>query len=617
MCGIFGLVASDFNTEDLKEATRTITHRGPDAEGFFMDSSDSFNVCLGHRRLSIIDLTENANQPFFSSDGRYVMVYNGEIYNFKELRIKYNLTTRTKSDTEVIIELFARYGESIVRELNGMFAFVVFDQIEKIIYAFRDRFGVKPFFYYWDNSTFVFASEIKAILKALRYPPQTDMSALGYYLTLGFIPAPITIYKKIFKLEPGHRIVYDIKKQNFFFSPYVNLSEFISQKTEEDSDNIVEKVESLLLKSVERQIISDVPIGIFLSGGIDSSLLTALVREVSEEKVKTFTLGFSDSQFDEIRYARKIAKHLDTDHHELVVSGQDLINNLDFVLQSYDEPYIISAGFSAFALSEFCRRYVKVALSGEGADELFLGYGFYNWAKRLHTFPFRPFAAMMYKVLSLSPDSYIRHKADLLKLPKDYEQQHIFTQEQFYFSRKDLTKNFSPDVFVSDFKHSNVSYPATRLFNSVEKQSWFDIHKYLVDDLLTKIDRASMAYSLEVRVPYLDNDLFNYVINIHSRFRMKGNQTKYILKKIIEKYIPKELTERQKWGFAPPIRNWLKKELKFMINDYLSEKMIKRYGIVNYEYVEELKNKFQQGHEYIFNKLWLLILLHKWLEDRK
>lgn len=616
MCGISGFVAPQLGLENLQSATRILQHRGPDAEGYFMESLGHLQIGLGHRRLSIIDLSESANQPFYSSDGRYVMVYNGEIYNFRELRKKYQIRTKTKSDTEIIIELFARHGVSTIRELNGMFALVIFDQQEKKIYAFRDRFGVKPFFYYWDGSSFIFGSEIKTILRILRPGPEINVGALRYYLNFGFIPAPFSIYKNIFKLQPGFTLKYEIKDQNFSCFPYVRLSEFVAENTEENPETAVKNVEFLLLKSVERQIISDVPLGIFLSGGTDSSLLAAIAREVSTEKVKTFTLGFSDSLYDEMPYARRIAEYLETDHHEMVVSDHELLRNLDAILRSYDEPYFISAGFSAFALSEFCRRHVTVALSGEGADELFLGYGFYSWARRLNTFPVRPFAQMIYRVLSLSPQSYIRYKAGLFKIPEDSLESHIFTHEQYYFSKDEIAENFAPEISESGFGHLAFEFPSKRSLDPVEKQSWFDLHTYLVDDLLTKIDRASMAYSLEARVPYLDNDLFAYAVNISSRLRMKDGQAKYILKKILEKYIPRELTDRPKWGFAPPLKKWLKKALKPMTEQYLSKKMIEQYSIVHYDFVESLKNKFNSGQEHLFNKIWLLVLLHKWLSEK-
>lgn len=615
MCGFTGFVSSYLTEEALRRSNNSLKHRGPDAEGYFFERLSQRAVGLGHRRLSIIDLSEAANQPFHSADGRYVMVYNGEVYNFRELKNKYQLSARTTSDTEVVLELFARHGTEAVRELNGMFAMVIFDKKEKTIYCFRDRFGIKPFFYYWDGNEFIFASELKGILQILNSKPSVNKGALGYYFNLGFIPYPITIYNYIYKLSPGHQLTLSINNWKWEVGPYVKLADFVLPETVRDAETAIQQTEHLLLKSVKRQIISDVPLGIFLSGGTDSSLLTALAKEVSTEKVKTFSLGFSDSLYDELPFARKIANYLGTEHYEMVVSERELLDNLEFILASYDEPYIISAGFSAFVLSAFCRRHVKVALSGEGADELFLGYGFYRWARRLHNFPLRHFRKPLSWLLSVSPKEYHRFKAGLVNLPAHSRPQHIFTCEQYYFSRDEIKKFFAPEISSHDFPYAEVPAPTSRMLDAVESQSWFDIHIYLVDDLLTKIDRASMAYGLEARVPYLDNELFAFAINVQSRIRLKNNQGKFILKKILEKYLPKSVIKRPKWGFAPPLRKWLRNELRPMVEGYLSPETIHRHGIVNLNFALQLKKDFMEGSDHLFNKIWLLTLLHKWLSE--
>ncbi|MCS6982100.1 MAG: asparagine synthase (glutamine-hydrolyzing) [Flavobacteriales bacterium] len=616
MCGFTGFVSSYLTEETLRKSTNSLKHRGPDAEGYFFERFMDRAVGLGHRRLSILDLSEAANQPFHSADGRFVMVYNGEVYNFRELKNKYHLITRTTSDTEVVLELFARYGPEAIKELNGMFAMAIFDKKEKTIYCFRDRFGIKPFFYYWDGNQFIFASELKAITQILDPAPTINKSAIAYYLNLGFIPYPITIYNDIYKLSPGYQLTLSLDDWTWKEAPYVRLADFILPETVRDADTAIRNTEQLLLKSVERQIISDVPLGIFLSGGTDSSLLTALAREVSPDKVKTFSLGFTDSLYDELPFARKVAAYLGTEHYEMVVSDKELLDNVEFIMASYDEPYIISAGFSAFVLSAFTRRYVKVALSGEGADELFLGYGFYTWARRLNTFPLRQIRRPLSWLFSLSPKAYHRFKAGLLNLPKRSRTQHIFTYEQYYFSREEIKRFFTAEISHHDLHHAEVPSPSGRVLDAVESQSWFDIHMYLVDDLLTKIDRASMAYGLEARVPYLDNELFAFAINVHSDIKLKNNQGKFILKKILEKYLPRTICERPKWGFAPPLRRWLRNELRPMVDEYLSSVKVRQYGIVNFEFVQKLKENFMDGSDYLFNKIWLLTLLHKWLSEK-
>lgn len=610
MCGIAGFLSPLYSQDDLSKMVRCIQHRGPDADGLYFDKQDG--IGLGHRRLSIIDLSAAANQPFYSRNRRYALIFNGEIYNFRELITKYDLKMQTSSDTEVIIELFAQYGPGIIKELNGMFAMAIWDTQAKELYIFRDRFGVKPLFYYWDGQHLVFASELKVLKQYLKARPEIDEQAFGYYFHLGFIPCPHTVYKKIFKLNPGEYIRTSNGKLEI--TPFVRLADSVKPQTVTNEAEALKQIEELLIKAVERQTIADVPLGVFLSGGTDSSLMAALTKKVSSGKIKTFSVGFRDSSFDELPYASKVAKYLDTEHYEIQITDKQMLDRLYEIIDAYDEPYVIASGFPTFSISEFTRQHVTVALSGEGSDEMFMGYGFHLWAKRMNEFPLKQFKGLIGRGLLMSKNVAHQQKGRLFKnAGKYFTQSHIFSQEQFYFSAEELCKYFSIPGGEGSVFNYGIPFPTDRSLNAEEKQSWFDINVYLVDDLLTKVDRASMHYALEARVPFLDNDLFDYVINLDSSLKLNNGTGKYLLKKILYKHIPQEYFQRKKWGFSPPLVKWLKSDLRPVIETYLEPSMVKRFGLVKNEYVQQLKNDYYKGNDRLYNKIWLLALMHIWL----
>lgn len=610
MCGIAGFLSPQYNQDDLSKMVRCIQHRGPDADGLYFDKQDG--IGLGHRRLSIIDLSAAANQPFYSRDRRYALIFNGEIYNFRELISRYNLKTVTSSDTEVIIELFAQHGPEVIKELNGMFAMAIWDTEKKELLIFRDRFGVKPLFYYWDEKDLVFASELKVLKHHLKNRPEIEKSAFGYYFHLGFIPCPHTIYKKIYKLKPGEYI--RTSNGNFEIKPFVKLADSIKPETVTNEEEGIRNLEELLIKAVERQTIADVPLGVFLSGGTDSSLITALTSKISSGKVQTFSVGFKDSAFDELPYASRVAKYLNTEHHEIQITDRQMLDRLYEILDAYDEPYLIASGFPTFAISEFTRKHVTVALSGEGSDEMFMGYGFHTWAMRMGKFPLKQFGGLVGRALLMSRNTVHQQKGRLFtNASKYFKTGHIFSQEQYYFSVDEICSKFYLPSGESSVSNYSIDFPSARSFKAEEKQSWFDINAYLVDDLLTKVDRASMHYALEARVPFLDNDLFDYVMNLDSTLKLNNGTTKYLLKKVLYKYIPREYFQRQKWGFSPPLVKWLKSDLKPIVETYLEPSLVKSYGMVNNEYVQQLKRDYYNGNDRLYYKVWMLALMHIWL----
>jgi asparagine synthase (glutamine-hydrolysing) len=622
MCGIAGYYSfnNKFSESELHDMTNAIAHRGPDAFGYYKDST----IGLGHRRLSIIDLSDNANQPMHSSDGRYVMVYNGEVYNYREisaeLRQKIKIDFRTSSDSEVILEAYALYGVDFVQKLNGMFAIAIYDKVKKELFVCRDRIGIKPFYYFWDGENFAFASELKALTKLTSIPLEINKNSIYQFLHLGFVPAPQSIYKSIKKLESGTWM--KISKKNCESHKYWSVNKQVSEKIISFEKEALVKLSDLLMSSVQYQIKSDVPFGVFLSGGIDSSLITANAVNISGVKVNTFSIGFEENRFNESIYAKAVANYLGTNHHEFIVSYKDAIDLIEPIFDTYSEPFADSSAIPTMLVSKLAKKHVTVTLSGEGGDELFLGYGAYKWAQRLNQPLVKAFRHPISSILSNSKTRFSRH-ADYFKYPNNLLQySHTLSQEQYYFSLSDLDQ-----LLTEEFSSANGSKNAeslnnfgieinhlSRNLNPMEKQAIFDLNFYLQDDLLAKVDRASMHFSLETRVPYLDHRIIEFSLNLSPDLKYKNGVTKYLLKEILYQYVPAKFFDRPKQGFAIPLEKWLKKELLFLIEDFLSEKVIKRFNYVDYSYVKQLKEDFLKNNQsYLYNRLWLLIVLHKWL----
>lgn len=619
MCGICGYYSksSRFVPEDLKLMQDCLAHRGPDAEGQFVEGG----FALGHRRLSIIDLSEKANQPMISDDSRYVIVYNGEIYNFKEIAAKVFSASNRRfpdtSDTKVILEAFAAWGVKAIDSFNGMFIMVVYDRNEQNLTIIRDRIGIKPLFYHFDGENFIFASELKALVKVLgsKQTLTFNKTAINQYLHLGYIPEPLTIYEGIYKFPSGNYAVF--KNNTIEFNPYWEMSKKISPDVMIDEREAKRKLKELLISSVQYRMISDVPFGTFLSGGIDSSLVTAVAQSVSKKSVKTFSIGFKDAKYDESKFAKKVAKHLKTNHHEFIVTEKDVIDLIPELLDVYDEPYADSSAFPTMMVSKMAKKHVTMTLSGDGGDELFMGYGAYQWARRLHKLSIRMFKKPIHFLLSHSSKDVNRRAAHLFKYQDFKEiQSHIFSQEQYFFRKDEVQLLLQPN-FYQNYSLANYNGGEIRKFTPEEKQALFDLQYYLKDDLLVKVDRASMHYSLETRVPLLDYRIAEFAVNLSPQLKLKNGDAKYLLKQVLYDYVPQRFFERPKWGFSIPLARWLKNDLSYLISDYLNPTIIGQYGMVNEAYVHEIKEKFlKHNHHYLYNRLWLLIVLHQFLEKQ-
>lgn len=617
MCGICGFFSNSyrFSQKQLVTMTNALEHRGPDARGFFFST-----ICgLGHRRLSVIDLSINANQPMYSrsqksfdgkgQDERFVIVYNGEVYNYQELAGELDVEMSTTSDTEVILELFVRDGVDFVNKLNGMFAIAIYDQLEKKLYLFRDRIGIKPLYYYWDGCKLLFASELKS-LQCLDLNLQLDHDAVADFLHIGYIPAPRSIYKNIFKLQPGNFLIAD--NSGIKVKKYWCIDDKIIPSCFEDESYVLSELNSLLKSSIQYRLVSDVSLGVFLSGGIDSSLIAAVASHISSEKINTFSIGFKESAFDESNYARQVAGQLKTNHHEFIVTAKDAQELIPVLLDVYDEPFADSSAIPSMLVSQLAKKYVTVVLGGDGGDELFWGYGRYDWSARLSKPGWKIFRRLLSRISKFSPSARYQKAAQLLKYPNSNKLPlHILSQDSFFFSEEEISGLLLKSRF--QIEGINTYFSNVRTFSAIEKQVFFEMESYLPDDLLVKIDRATMKYSLEARVPLLDHRLVEFAANISPALKLKNGERKYLLKQVLYGYLPANLFDRPKWGFSIPLIEWLKNDLRYLIDDYLNKNVIDNCGIVRYKAVHDLKEKFFAGHSYLYNRLWVLIVLHRFL----
>jgi asparagine synthase (glutamine-hydrolysing) len=613
MCGVIGGISQiSLPLEDLNKGLDRLIHRGPDARGVYNNTQET--VFLGHRRLSIIDLSSAANQPMTSRCGRYVLVFNGEVYNYREVAEKFNLSLVTQSDTEVILELFAKMGKACVAEFNGMFAFAIYDKEKEELFISRDRLGVKPLYLYEEGHTFYFASELKALLQipAVKSKLTINKKAVGLFLHLGYVPQPHSIYNEIKKFPAGAHAV--ISKRGMTTEFYWKAEEKINPSlATSDYQEAKQTLKELLQSSIQYRMISDVPFGSFLSGGIDSSLVTALAQENSSTPVKTFSIGFKEAKFNESVHAAKVASYLKTDHEEFILSEKESMGSIEEIIDQFDEPFADSSALPTWLVSKMSSHKVKMVLTGDGGDELFMGYGAYHWAKRLSNKSFYYSRKVIQAALQLSGNSRYKRIAQLINHDANTDlRSHIFSQEQYYFSENELAEilvhpaGYLPGQWIGK---TNVQ----RGLSAKEEQALFDLTHYLKDDLLVKVDRTSMYSSIEAREPLLDYRLIEFGLNLPESFKHKNGVDKYILKDILYDYIPKEYFDRPKWGFGIPLHNWLKGDLKFLIDNYLSEEAIARHQILDYEKVQQLVKKYISGDNYLFNRIWAMIVLQKWL----
>lgn len=621
MCGICGFI--DYNEHsglselNLRKMCLNLHHRGPDDEGIFIERGNPL-AGLGHRRLSIIDLSASGRQPMSNEDGMIRIVFNGEVYNYAELKAgleKKGHRFKSHTDTETIIHLYEDYGEKCVGLLRGMFAFAIWDGRKKLLLLARDRLGKKPLIYSYSNSRMCFASEFLALLDSGLLNKEINPEAVDYYLTFGYIPAPLTIYKNIFKLEPAHTLI--LQNNNLTIKKYWGLD--YSHKIKISEQDACEETLRLLRDAVKIRLYSEVPLGAFLSGGIDSSAVVSLMSELSANKVKTFSVGFQEEDYSELAYARKIAQRFGTDHHEFVVKPKAL-EILPLLVQRYGEPYADSSCIPTYYVSWQTRQYVTVALNGDGGDECFAGYERYQAMLAAEMIP-QPLKAVLLGVSRMLPDSAnprdglrrIKRFIEGMRLP--FEKRYVrwisifneelkarlYTDEYAHIASKAKTNGLL-DYFLKGLRNVD---PLDRLLNA-------DVHSYLPNDLLVKVDIASMANSLEARSPFLDHKLMEFAAKLPVEYKMKGFVKKYILKKAIKNMIPKENIQRKKMGFGMPVGEWLRTDLRVFLEETLSSKASLGRGYFKPQAVKTMLGQhILRKKDYSF-QLWALLMLELW-----
>lgn len=609
MCGLAGFSSVDLNLEILKEMSSVITHRGPNSKGYFYN--ENRNVGLTHKRLSILDLSDKANQPMTSHCGNFTIVYNGEVYNYKNISKKINRKWKTSSDTEVILEAFVEFGIDFIKELNGMFVIIIYDHVKNQIILARDRIGIKPLYYHLDSNGFTFASELKSIQRIHKL--KINKEKISSYLHLGYFPKDDTFYQNTYKFPAGSYGIYSNNKLDI--KSYWNIENHYYENINSNLESSKYQLDLLLNESVKKRLISDVPLGCFLSGGIDSSLITAIAQNNSYNTINTFSIGLKESKYNESIHAREVAKLLNSNHKEFILSENDALEIIDKIMLNFDQPFLDSSAIPTYMVSQEAKKHVSVCLSGDGGDELFMGYGSYNWIKRLNN----PLTWALRKPLAFGLTQFGNFKqkrgAKVLNTSSNGLMSHVFSQEQYLYSKKEVSKILN---FKHDFKEFNFQ-KTKRHLSPIENQSLFDIKNYLKDDLLVKVDMTSMLNSLEVRVPMLDHNVVEYAINLDEKLKFnKYGIQKFILKELLYEYLPRELFDRPKWGFAIPLEKWLKTDLKYLVEKYVNKEILNEIGIYNSDNILNIKNNFYNNKEpYNWNKLWSIIILNKFLIKEK
>lgn len=629
MCGITGLLERPATMDRtamsriVDQMNSRLRHRGPDDSGLWV--SAPAGVALGHRRLSIVDLSVEGHQPMFSSDERFVIVFNGEIYNFLELREeleKYNYSFRGHSDTEVMLAAFDRWGvEEATQRFNGMFAIALWDQRDRTLYLSRDRLGKKPLYYGWMGSTFLFGSEIKALRAHPGFSAQVEPGAVALFFRLGYIPSPYSVYEGIAKLPPGTILTLQEKDRAgtlpvpvAFWSAEKAVGAALADPFRGSYEDAQNELEALLSDAVRLRMIADVPLGAFLSGGIDSSLVVALMQAQNQGRTRTFSIGFEDTALDESAHARAVARHLDTQHTELYATAEEGRKVVPRLAEMYDEPFADSSQIPTYLVSSLTRGQVTVSLSGDGGDELFGGYGVYSsnlrFLKKYGRLP--RFARKTLAVgLGLMPGSRMSRLASVIGFESDDQIHHSLISNW-------NPREVAPGVAEPETAFTNSSHIALPSF--IDRMMYLDSVTYLPDDILVKVDRASMAVALEVRCPILDYRVFEFAWRLPMEMKIKNGPGerigKRILKDLLFRRVPRELVERPKQGFAVPVGEWIRGPLREWAEDLLSVTSLRRSGLVDVDVVRRKWMRHLSGAEDAATQLWIALMFQSWLSHQ-
>ncbi len=630
MCGIAGFI--DFTKTSSKEVlikmTDSLAHRGPDGSDYKLFQTPQVSVGFGHRRLSIIDLSETGKQPMQYE--HWWITFNGEVYNFQEIKLELEKSGhqfKGHSDTEVILHSFAQWGVKCIDKFIGMFAFVIYDTKNEEVFCVRDRAGIKPFFYYWNEGLFLFASELKAFHQHPKFKKEINYNAVAAFMQYGNVPTPHCIFEHCQKLQPGHYLKFNLQKSTFDISKYWDVYDAYNKpKLNISFEEAKVETEKILKSAFDYRMVSDVPVGVFLSGGYDSAALTALLQKDRTDKLKTFTIGVPDIGLNEAPYAKDVAKHLGTEHYEYTCTQKEAIELISDLPYYYDEPFADSSAIPTTLVCKMARKQVTVALSADAGDEVFAGYNRYDYlmkyGKRLNQLP-GPARKTIARLMAVIPSDKIPVLKNKYNFHNRYEKLKGLLKDP---SPKNMMLNLSrqyDDVRLKQaLKHKFKTIETAYLSDDLKKEFHsplaymmaIDYQTYLLDDILQKVDRASMTVSLEGREPFLDHRVIEWAAQLPNDFKyFKGNK-KYILKEIVHQYIPKNLMDRPKMGFAIPIENWLAADLKEQVLFYLNDEKIEQQGIFSIDFIRELKKDFFGGKKELAQKLWYVLMFQMWYE---
>ena len=624
MCGITGFCdfSRKLTKENLHTANEVLHHRGPDSGATALLESPHANIGFGHRRLSIMDVSSNGNQPMYSDDKSVVIILNGEVYNFKEIRqdlVALGHSFHSDSDTEVIIKAYQQFGIESVNKFIGMFAYSLYDIKKQEVYLLRDRAGVKPLHYYYKNDCLLFASELKSIYTYPVFEKDINEAAVTLFFKYGYIRAPHTIFKNTYKIQPGHYIKIDLQRKEVTDHKYWDVIDHYNKpKLRISEQEALDEVEALFKSAFQYRMVSDVPVGVFLSGGYDSSVVTAVLQKNSMQKIKTFTIGFDVKKWDEAPFAKQIATHLGTDHHEYYCTTKEAQDIFTRLPELYDEPFGDSSAIPTTLVSQFARKQVTVSLSADGGDEVFAGYTRYYNQTRINGYLERtpgPLLNLTKSVLNTSTKIYpalkkshkIERVAEILNTYKTSGLTDVYDRQFIYKDLVDLLPGYDQKIGLYDdigtVNNEN---------DYMNKLLARDYRSYMVDDVLTKVDRATMSVGLEGREPLLDHRIIEFVSQLPSNLKYNSESSKYLLKKITHKYVPKEMLDRPKAGFTFPMYEWLSTDLKEHLFHYIDEKQLAKHGFVNPTRAMSIRKEFLDGIQGRKTSIWLLLMFQMW-----
>jgi asparagine synthase (glutamine-hydrolysing) len=628
MCGLAGFI--DFNKvsklSDLKIMTDVLHHRGPDDSGYDFFELQNVNIGLGHRRLSILDLSKHGHQPMKFNE--FTIVYNGEIYNFKEIRDelkKFNYSFDSDSDTEVILKAYHKWGVNSVKKFNGMFLIVIYDNMKNKIIIIRDRAGVKPCYYYHYNGLILFSSELKSFHKHSDFIKKINYSSLADYLQYGYILEPHSIFENTYKLESGSYIQIDLNTKQLNKSKYWDVIDFYNKpKLIINEEEAIEEIERLMISSFNYRMVSDVPVGVFLSGGYDSSIVTAILQSNKTERINTFTIGFEEKKFDEAPYAKAVANNLGTNHTEYYCRQKDALEIIPKLCEIYDEPFGDPSSIPTILVSKLARKNVTVSLSADGGDEIFAGYSKYdlclNYLNIFNKIPVRLRSKLVSIMSSLNPNKIPYFNSTYNFETKYFKAINTLKAkdsiEMLKLTSQHFTSNQISNLLKTQIKtnKSNFDLYLSNNNDSLNKMLAIDFRTYMVDDVLTKVDRATMSVGLEGREPLMDYRLIEFSAQLPSKLKYKNGVKKHLLKQITHKYLPKKMMNRPKKGFGVPITDWFRDELKEYLMTYLSRDRLEKENIFNVDEILLLRNRFINGDNQSARRLWFIFIFELWYE---